>query len=157
DSPFALNNGYGVAVDAAAGTVYVTGRASGDTTFSSANGTVNSVPGADTWHMFLVKYDTSGNFQWGQTNQAEPNSFSNSVVVDAKHNAYVTGWLEDTTTFSSNDGKDITVTGFSPAQTTGDFPSDGFLAKYDHDGNAKWVNHVGGYRGLGSAVAISPT
>jgi hypothetical protein len=157
DSTSALNNGYGVAIDAAAGTVYVTGRASGDTTFSSANGTVNSVSGAGTWHMFLVKYDTSGNFQWGQTNQAEPNSFSNSVAVDVKHNAYVTGWLEDTTTFFSNDGNEITVTGFSPAQTTGDFPGDGFLAKYDRDGNVKWVNHVGGYRGMGSAVAISPT
>jgi hypothetical protein len=77
--------------------------------------------------------------------------------VDAKHNAYVTGWLEDTTTFSSNDGNDITVTGFSPAQTSDDFPSDGFLAKYDHDGNVKWVNHIGGYKGMGSAVAISPT
>ena len=63
--------------------------------------------------MFLVKYDTSGNFQWGQTNQASPNSFSNSVAVDTKQNAYVTGWLEAITTFSSNDGNDITVTGFS--------------------------------------------
>jgi len=143
DSPFALNNGYGVAVDAAAGTVYVTGRASGDATFSSANGTASTVPGVGFWHMFLAKYDTSGNFQWGQTNQASPNSFSNSVAVDTKHNAYVTGWLEDTTTFSSNDGNAITVTGFSPAHTSDDFPGDGFLAKYDRDGNVKWVNHVG--------------
>ena len=157
DSPFALNNGYGVAVDAAAGTVYVTGRASGDATFSSANGTASTVPGVGFWHMFLAKYDTSGNFQWGQTNQASPNSFSNSVAVDTKHNAYVTGWLEDTTTFSSNDGNAITVTGFSPAHTSDDFPGDGFLAKYDRDGNVKWVNHVGGYKGMGSAVAVSPT
>jgi len=108
--------------------------------------------------MFLAKYDTSGNFQWSQTNQANPNSFSNSVAVDTKHNAYVTGWLEDTTTFSSNDGNDITVPGFSgPVQTSPDFPGDGFLAKYDRDGNAKWVNHVGGYKGMGSAVAVSPT
>src|SRR5882724_3567306 len=74
DSPFDLNNGYGVAVDAAEGAVYVTGRASNDTTFSAANGENNTVPGNSSWHMFLVKYDTSGNFQWGQTNQAEPNS-----------------------------------------------------------------------------------
>jgi len=158
DAPFdALNNGYGVAVDAVAGTVYMTGRAQGDTTFSSANGTVNTVAGATTWHMFLAKYDTGGNFQWGQTNQASPNSFSNSVAVDAKDNAYVTGWLEDTTTFSSNNGSDITVAGFSPAQTTGDFPGDAFLAKYDRNGNVKWVNHMGGYKGMGSGVAVSPT
>jgi hypothetical protein len=108
--------------------------------------------------MFLVKYDTSGNFQWGQTNQASLNSFSNSVAVDTKHNAYVTGWLEATTTFTSNDGNDITVTGFSsPVQTSPDFPGDAFLARYDRNGNVKWVNHIGGYKGMGSAVAVSPT
>jgi hypothetical protein len=159
DAPFdALNNGYGVAVDAVAGTVYMSGRAQGNTTFSSANGQANTVPGTGAWHMFLVKYDTSGNFQWGQTNQASPNSFSNSVAVDTKQNAYVTGWLEATTTFSSNDGNDITVTGFSsPVQTAPDFPGDAFLAKYDRNGNVKWVNHIGGYKGMGSAVAVSPT
>jgi Beta-propeller repeat len=151
------NNGIGVAVDADAGTVYITGSSQENTTFSSANGTANTVPGVGTWHMFLAKYDTSGNFQWGQTNAANPNSLSYGVAVDSKDNAYVTGWLEDTTTFSSNDGNSITVTGFSPAQTTGDFPDDAFLVKYDRNGNVKWVNHIGGYKGIGSAVAASPT
>ena len=152
-----LNNGYGVAVDAAAGTVYITGRASGDTTFSSASGMVNTVPGVGFWHMVLAKYDTSGNFQWGQTNRASPNSFSYSVAVDAKDNAYVTGWFEDRTTFSSNDGNAITVTGFSPAHTSDDYPDDAFLAKYDRNGNVKWVNHIGGYKAMASAVAVGPT
>ena len=151
------NTSLGVAVDADAGTVYITGASQENTTFSSANGTVNTVPGVGSWHMFLAKYDTSGNFQWCQTNQASINSYPYAVAVDAKHNAYVTGWLEDNTTFSSNDGNDITVTGFSPAQTTGDFPDDAFLVKYDRNGNVKWVNHVGGYKGIGSAVAVSPT
>jgi hypothetical protein len=59
------------------------------------------------------------------------------------------------TTFSSSDGNDITVNGFSPAQTNTDYPDDAFLVKYDHNGNVKWVNHIGGYKGIGSAVAIS--
>ena len=147
----------GVAVNAAADTVYITGFSQFDTTFSSSNGTVNTVSGVGSWHMILAKYDTSGNFQWGETNAAEPNSIAYSVAVDANDNAYVTGWLEDTTTFSSNDGNDITVTGFSPAQTTGDFPDDAFLVKYDRHGNVKWVNHIGGYKGIGSAVAVSPS
>jgi hypothetical protein len=151
------NDGIGVAVDAAAGTVYMTGASQGNTMFSSANGTVSTVPGVGTWHMYLAKYDTNGNFQWGQTNAASPNSLTDGIAVDANDNAYVTGWLEDTTTFSSNDGNDITVTGFSPAQTTGDFPDDAFLVKYDRNGNVKWVNHIGGYKGIGSAVAVSPS
>jgi hypothetical protein len=158
-APFVVeqNTGIGVAVDADAGTVYMAGSSQESTTFSSADGTVNTVPGAGTWHMFLAKYDTSGNFQWGQTNAANPNSLSYGIAVDAKDNAYVTGWLEGETTFSSNDGNDISVTGFSPAQTTGDFPNDAFLAKYDRSGNVKWVNHIGGYKGVGSALAVSPT
>ncbi len=158
-APFVVeqNTGIGVAVDADASTVYMAGSSQESTTFSSADGTVNTVPGVGTWHMFLVKYDTSGNFQWGQTNASNPNSLAYGIAVDAKDNAYVTGWLEDKTTFSSNDGNDISVTGFSPAQTTGDFPDDAFLAKYDRDGNIKWVNHIGGYKGVGSALAVSPT
>lgn len=91
-----VNQSFGVAVDAAASTVYMTSVSQGDILFSSANGTVNTVPGVGTWHMVLAKYDTSGNFKWGETNQASPNSIPYGVAVDANHNAYVTGWLEDT-------------------------------------------------------------
>jgi hypothetical protein len=158
-APFPQENnptGLGVAVNAAAGTVYVTGFAQDDTTFSSANGTVNDVPGVGTWHMILVKYDTSGNFLWGETNAAQPNCIPSAVAVDADDNAYVTGWLEDTTTFYSADGANITVTGFSPAQTDTNYPDDAFLVKYDGNGNAQWVNHIGGYKAVGTAVAVSP-
>ena len=77
------------------------------------------------------------------------------MAVDDKHNVYVTGWLEDGTTFFSNDGKDITVVGLSPAQTTFDYPDDCFLAQYDQDGNAQWVTDIGGYKCNGSRVAAS--
>lgn len=151
-----VNQSFGVAVDSAASTVYMTSVSQGDIVFSSANGTSNTVSGVWTWHMVLAKYDASGNFQWGETNAAGPNSIPYEVAVDANHNAYVTGILEDTTTFYSKDGNNITVTGFSPAQTTGDFPCDAFLVKYDSNGDAKWVNHIGGYIGRTSAVAVSP-
>ena len=29
--------------------------------------------------------------------------------------------------------------------------------KYDGNGNAQWVNHIGGYKGIGSDVAVSPS
>ncbi len=149
--------GYGIAVNSAAHTVYITALSQTDTTFSSENGIVNTVPGVGTWHMVVVKYDTGGNFKWAQTNEASPNSVPSKIAVDVNGNAYVTGSLEDTTTFTSANGKDITVTGFSPAQTTGDYPIDAFLAKYDTNGNAVWVNHIGGYIATGSDVAVSPS
>jgi hypothetical protein len=151
-----VNNGFALAVNPSAGTVYISAGSQGDVTFSSANGSTNIVPGVWTWHMVLAEYDTSGNFLWGETNEAGPNSLSYGVASDANDNAYVTGWLEDTATFFSHDGNDITVTGFSPAQTTGDFPGDAFLAKYDKNGNVKWVNHIGGYIAHGSMVAVGP-
>jgi uncharacterized repeat protein (TIGR01451 family) len=150
------NWGTAVAVNAAAGTVYVAALSQSDTTFSSENGVVNTVPGVGSWHMVLAKYDTDGNFLWGQTNAANPNSVPSEVAVDANDNAYVAGWLENGTSFTSADGKDIFMTGFSPGQSNSDYPGDAFLAKYDSNGNVKWVNHVGGYKAIGNAVAVSP-
>lgn len=151
------NDGYGVAVEPTTGIVYLTGRGQADMAFSSANGTHYTVPGAWTWHMFLVRYDTEGNFYWGETNAAGPNSMGYSVGVDKSGSAYVVGWLENTTTFYSQNGKDITITGFRPGQSDGNYPGDGFLVKYDSNGNAMWVNHFGGYKAIANAVAVGPT
>jgi hypothetical protein len=150
------NEGFGVAINPASGAVFITGITQGDTTFSSSDGTEHTVPGVATWHMFLVKYNTNGNFQWGQTNEASPNTIPDEVAVDAQDNTYVTGWLESTTTFHSNNGHDLTVTGMSqPVQSFPDFPDDAFIAKYDGAGNAKWVNLIGGYKGIATDIAVS--
>jgi hypothetical protein len=150
------NEGLGVAVDAVTGTVLVTGRTQTQTTFSSSDGTDHTVPGPGTWHMFLVKYDSDGNFQWGQWNEASSNSIPHKVAVDEDNNAYVTGWLEGITTFHSNDGHDLIITGLSESvQTPPDFPDDAFIVKYDARGNAKWVNLIGGYKGIGTDIAVS--
>jgi hypothetical protein len=151
-----INEGNSVAVEPVTGSIYVTGIGQGDTTFSSSNGTTHSVAGPGTWHMVLVKYDTAGNFQWGQSNQAEPNSNSRRVAVDLDNNVYATGWMEGRTTFHSNDGNDLTVDGFSgPVQTFPDYPGDAFVVKYDENGNVQWVNHIGGYKAIGTAIATS--
>jgi hypothetical protein len=151
-----VNNAFAVAVNPASGTVYLTSVSQGDITFSSADGASNTVFGVWTWHMVLAKYDTTGNFHWGQTNSADPNSIPYGVAVDTKDNAYVVGWLENITTFSSQDGNSITVYGFSPGQSTFDYPDDAFLVKYDSQGNAKWANHIGGYKCVASGLAVSP-
>jgi hypothetical protein len=152
----ATNGGYGVAVEPLTGSVYVTGISQGETTFSSSNGAVHSVSGSSFWHMVLAKYDVAGNFQWGVTNAAAPNSLGHKVAVDADNNAYVTGWMEGATVFHSNDGHDQEVDGFSgPVQTFPDFPGDAFVVKYDEKGDLQWVNHIGGYKAIGTDVATS--
>jgi hypothetical protein len=150
------NEAFGVAVEPVTGTAFITGRSLSPTTFSSANGTEHTVQGPFTWHMFLVKYDSDGNFQWGQSNEASINSVAHKVAVDAHNDSYATGWLEGSTTFHSNDGHDITVTGSSqPVQAFPDFPDDAFIVKYDAEGNVKWVNLIGGYKGIGTDIAVS--
>ena len=50
---------------------------------------------------------------------------------------------------SSANGQDITVTGFSPGPVeTRTIPAISILAKYDKNGNAMWVNHIGGYKAI---------
>jgi hypothetical protein len=152
----AINRGHGVAVDPATGTVYITGISQGDTTFSSSDGTTHTVPGPGTWHMFLVKYDQSGNFHWGEWNEASPNSLPRGVDVDSDNNAYVVGWFEGTVTFHSHNGQDQTISGRSePVQSAPDYPGDGFIAKYDSDGNLQWANDIGGYKAIATYVAAT--
>jgi len=133
------NDGLGIAVELASGTVYIVGRAYEKTTFSSSNGTQHTLAGPSVWHTFLVKYNTDGRFQWGQWNSASPNSIGRKVAVDPDSNAYLAGWLEGITTFHSADGNNLTVSALSgPGQTSSDYPSDAFVAKYDSSGNVKW-------------------
>jgi hypothetical protein len=149
------NDGFGVAVEPRAGTVYITGRSQGPTTFSSSDGTVHGIPGPGTWHVFLAKYDSDGHFQWAQWNEAQPNSVAHKVAVDADSNAYIAGWLQNTTIFHSNDGHNLTVPpGHGPVSNG--YPTDEFLVKYDRNGNAKWVKHREDLRGIGTDVAVSP-
>ncbi len=146
-SSYTLNQGIGVAVDTTSGAVYVTGVAQDTTSFSSSTGGPYSVPGPGTWHIFLVKYDTNGNFQWGEWNSASANSISDKVAVGPDGSVYAAGWFEGTATFYSEDGNNQTVVGLSePIQTPPDYPGDGFVLKYDSNGNLKWVNDIGGYK-----------
>jgi hypothetical protein len=156
-APFpVINRGHGIAVNVKTGSIYLTGMSQMDTLFTSGDNADHIVPGVETWHVFLVKYDTQGNFQWGQRNEAAPNSIPHRVAVDEDDNAYVTGWFEGAATFYSNNGLHQSVTGLSsPVQEFPDFPDDAFVVKYDAQGNVKWVNQIGGYKAIGTDIAVS--
>jgi hypothetical protein len=106
--------------------------------------------------MFLVKYDLSGNFRWGEWNEASPNSIPRSLAVDSQNSAYVAGWFEGTVIFRSRDSLDQTIVGQSePVQSAPDYPGDAFIAKYDSNGSLKWVNDIGGYKAIATQVSAS--
>lgn len=153
DSFGGINRGHGLAVSESS--VYLTGMSQGSTVFTSSNGNSTTVLGPDTWHELLVRYDPSGNVQWGEGNEATANSIPHKVAVDAAGSAYVVGWFEGQVTFHSMDGNDVTVTGLSqPIQTAPDYPDDAFVAKYDLNGNVKWVNDIGGYKAILNDVTV---
>ena len=151
-----INRGQGVAIDGSTGAAYLTGISQGSTVFSSADGNSEEVPGPGAWHMYLVKYNGDGNFQWGGWNEADANSIPHKVAVDADGSAYVTGWFEGGATFHGVDGNVRTVTGLSqPIQTAPDYPDDSFVVKYDRDGNVQWLNDIGGYKAIMNDIAVS--
>jgi hypothetical protein len=151
------NRGNSLAINPDTGSIFLTGVSQGMTSFSSADGQVHTVPGSINWHMFLVKYDLRGQFIWGETNNAAPNSIPHGVAVDASDDAYVTGWFEGSATFHGADGNNLTVTGLSgPVQSAPDYPDDSFIVKYDSNGNVKWANDIGGYKAIANDIALSP-
>jgi hypothetical protein len=157
-SDFGSNNeGFGVAVNPVSGVVYMTGRASGSITFTSANGRKCKLSNGDAdWHGYLVKYDGSGNCQWAEQDAAGGNSIAHKVAIDFDNNAYLVGWFEGSITFTSRDGRSQTVEAYSPR---GDdpYPDDAFLTKYDSHGDLQWINHIGGWKGIANDVAVNPT
>jgi hypothetical protein len=149
-----INFGAAVTVDAATGSLYLASLGQENIVFTSANATTDTVDGVWSWHVVLTRFTTDGVFQWGVSNQASPNSVPDQLTIDTNGYAYVTGSMEGTTTFGSLDGNNITVNGFSPAQSNSDYPNDMFLVKYDRQGNAQWANHAGGYKAEGNALAV---
>jgi len=148
------NRDWGVAVNPKTGTIYMTGFAEGTTNFSTTTGPVHPVTGTFGWHMYLVKYDTQGNFRWGVANVDGGNTIAYKVAFDKYDAAYVVGWFEGGITFASRDGKNQTFGAFS--QPGGpDYADDAFLAKYDCQGNLKWVNHAGGYKAIANNLAVN--
>jgi hypothetical protein len=154
---------YGVAVNSAAGTVYLAIATQGDNTFSSADGTshvISAIMFADMERMELAKYDTNGNFQWAENNLSfGDGSGATGVAVDSKDNAYILGWFSGRTDFYSAAVPPITVNPFAWAvdQYLDYTGTDTFLAKYDKNGNAQWVNHFCGYTSSPGAVAVGPS
>ncbi|WP_114783185.1 SBBP repeat-containing protein [Botryobacter ruber] len=115
-----------IAVDGS-GNTYITGRYSGTAVFGGITHTSNG-----NYDIFIVKYNTAGDFQWAQS--AGGTGFENSygVDVDGSGNAYLTGNFTGTAPFGN------TVLSSTSGGT------DIFIAKYDASGNGMWAQKVEG-------------
>lgn len=115
--------GYGIGTDG--NQVYVTGLATGTTSF---NGQSISCSGDDA---FLVKYNNAGTIQWVKKLGGSNNDVGYGIEVNHLGHAFITGSFENTATFgaagnlASSGNKDV------------------FVTKVDSSGNVVWAKKGG--------------
>ncbi len=105
---------YSVAVDAS-GNAYISGS-----TYGSLGG-----PNAGSTDAFLTKYNSTGNVLWSRQIGTPSGDISQSLVVDALGNTYISG----------------STGGSLGGPNAGD--SDAFLTKYNSAGNVLWSRQIG--------------
>jgi hypothetical protein len=125
---------HGIGVDKL-GNSYVSANFSDTMKFEGAS-TISSKGGDD---MFLIKYDSYGNFQWQKTVGGAGDDGGNDTEVDNEGNILVCGYFSNEANFEN---KTLTAHG----------SFDIFCAKYSPDGNMIWVKQFGG---TGSQTAWS--
>ncbi|OGD73286.1 hypothetical protein A3K29_04090 [Candidatus Collierbacteria bacterium RIFOXYB2_FULL_46_14] len=116
------------------GNTYIFGYFSTTVDFDPTVG-VDSYTSAGGYDMFLSKYDSGGNYLWTKVwGGAGTFDDYNSLTFDTDNNVYVTGEFESTVDFDPGAGTDNhTANGL-----------DGFLTKYDSNGNHQWTKTWGG-------------
>jgi hypothetical protein len=116
--------GYDITSDGS-GNIIVTGRFAGTATFDTF--TLNS---GDGYALFVANYDASGNVLWAKQTGGSGSVKGYGITTDAPGNIIVTGCLQGSVTFGSNE---LTSAG------SGDI----FIAKYDPSGNVLWAKQHG--------------
>ncbi|MBT4969609.1 MAG: hypothetical protein HOM80_11430, partial [Bacteroidetes bacterium] len=110
------------------GNCYITGyfrdvSSFGDTSIIAQN-SINA--------MFLAKYDSTGIFQWVESAGISSNGAQGlDIQIDNNGNCYITGIING-------------ISDFGSTTITSNGNNDGFVAKYNTDGDLLWVQGIGG-------------
>ncbi len=125
-----------IALDAS-GNFYVGGEFNSPSIDLDAGATslvVNNGSATVTYDPFLVKYDTSGTFQWGFNLQGLSSDYIKSVAVDPNDNVLVGGYFFTTMNVDPVGGTSYTALG----------SADCFIARYSSAGSYDWSTQFGG-------------
>lgn len=122
---------YGICVDTQGG-VYITGYFRGPSVSFGAIELFNTED--DCYDAFLTKFDTAGNVVWGRSINGTRCVYAMGVDADLDGNVYITGYF--------GYGSSNAIFGDYTLVNLGDM--DGFVSKYDTDGNAIWATQIGG-------------
>jgi hypothetical protein len=117
--------------------IYITGGYISYIEFDSSHSFINpNVLGA-----FIAKFDSAGNYIWGQQSLINTNSIGVDVDVDSNGNVYATGtFYHDSLTFGA----------LNPV-IANSYGEDIYIVKFDSAGDAQWLRQLhGGGTGNGS-------
>ncbi|MFN6537982.1 MAG: LamG-like jellyroll fold domain-containing protein [Nostoc sp. EkiNYC01] len=102
------------------------------------NGTINIdgqelISGYDSSEAFIAKFDSQGNRIWAKQIGSSYFLSVDSITADNLGNTYASGSFNQTTYI---DGQQL---------TSGPYGSDGFIAKFNSQGNRLWIKQISGY------------
>lgn len=112
--------------------LYLTGYFSNVVDFDPGPGNINLTADSTPTNSYILKLDSSGNFQWVNMLGAD---ISYGVSVGPNHEVYITGSFSGTTDFNPLG---------NPVINNGMGQSDFFVSKYDNNGGYIWTKVIGG-------------
>ncbi len=122
--------GYSVAIDTS-GNVYLSGET--QSTTGIASGGFQNIYSGGYKDAFLVKYDSSGNRLWSTYYGGTSYEWGYSIATDVSGNVYMAGMTTSSFGIAHNGFQNTISGGF-----------DGFLVKFDANGNRLWATYYGG-------------
>jgi hypothetical protein len=131
------------------GYIYVAGKYYDVVDFDPGPG-VRSLPGYGNGDFYVAKYTRDGILKWVRGSGGTQVDAANGVAVDNQGNVYVTGVMH---------GQGINFNERNPGSVLyNTLVADGFVAKYDRDGNYLWSRHIKGADGdVGYDIALDAT
>ncbi len=142
------DHGTSLAVDSTTNRLYIGGSFNESLNLGSGalTTTLNSIDNGD---IFLAQYTLDGTLMWAQQGSGEGNCMIFSIAPNNRGDVLVTGFYDETLTFS----------GSSPVTLTGGSGSNYFIAKFtSEDGFVSWVQKANGTSScMGRAITTDNT
>ncbi len=147
------NAGTAIAIDLNESTLAVTGYFQDTTDFNNRTGTNKLISTNRKKDVFVVKYDTDGNFKWvkqmGGGGVSSTGNEGVSIHIDNKGNILTTGIFSDSADFDPGAGKAYLISTAKPGVNV-------FVSKLTTEGSFVWAKAMGsvsnGNSGRGSAI-----
>ncbi|MFC7773755.1 T9SS type A sorting domain-containing protein [Flavobacterium sp. GCM10027622] len=139
-----FTTGNGIAVDAS-GNRYITGYFDKTADFDPSAATAN-LTSLGSFDIYIAKYDPNGNYLWAKNIGNTGDDRANAIALDNAGQFYIIGNFKSTVDFNPSAGADnLTSVG----------ALDGFIAKYDTNGNYIWAKSISGNASISlSSIAL---